>query len=84
MSMTQCKEFSMAQCARTIGPTALARGFAPLSKLGHPRRERRLHDGGIDIPQGVLGSERTLRPRGGFVRRGEARELAHQPIAQGG
>ena len=24
MSMTQCKEFSMAQWARTIGPTALA------------------------------------------------------------
>ena len=59
-------------------------GFAPLSKLGHPRRERHLHDGGIDIPQGVLGSERTLRPRGGFVRRGEARELADEPIAQGG
>ena len=47
----------------------------PLSKLGHPRRERHLHDGGIDIPQGVLGSERTLRPRGGFVSTGQFGDL---------
>jgi hypothetical protein len=59
-------------------------GFAILPKLGHPRRERRLHDGGIDIPQGVLGAERTLRPRGGFVCGADARELADEPIAQGG
>jgi hypothetical protein len=58
--------------------------LASLSKLGHPRGERDLHDGGIDIPQGVLGSERTLRPYGGFVRRGEAREFANEPIPQGG
>jgi hypothetical protein len=57
---------------------------ATLPEVGQPRREGRLHDGSIDIPQGVLGSERTLCPRGGFVRRGEARELADEPIAQGG
>jgi hypothetical protein len=55
-----------------------------MPKLGHPRRKRRLHDDGVDVPQGVLGCERTLRPRGGFVRRGEARKLADEPIAQRG
>jgi hypothetical protein len=44
-------------------------GLAPLPKLSHPRCERHLHDGGIDIPQGVLGSERPLRPHGGLFRR---------------
>jgi hypothetical protein len=58
--------------------------FATLSKLGYARRERRLHDGGIDIPQSVLGAQRTLRPRGGIFRGGEAGKLADEPIAQCG
>jgi hypothetical protein len=56
--------------------------FATLSKFGHPRGERRLHNGGMDVPQGVLGVKGTLRPCGGFIRGGEARKLADQPIAQ--
>jgi hypothetical protein len=55
-----------------------------LPKLGHPRRERRLDDGSIDIPQGVLGSECTLRLRGGLFRRGEAAELPQESVAQDG
>jgi hypothetical protein len=58
--------------------------FAALSKLGHPRGEGGLQDGGIDVPQSVLGSQRTLRPHGGIFRGGEARKLADEPIAQRG
>ena len=58
--------------------------LAILPKLGHPGREGRLHDGGVDIPQSVLGSKGTLRPAGGLVRRGEATEFAQEPVTQGG
>jgi hypothetical protein len=55
-----------------------------VGKLCHPGRERRLHDSGVDIPQGILGAKRTLRPSSGFVLRGKATEFGQEPVAQRG
>jgi hypothetical protein len=55
-----------------------------LPKLGHSGREGRLHDGGVDISQGVLGPKCTLCPGSGLVRRGEAIEFTKEPVAQHG
>ena len=71
-----------AACVGSCSPASACWLVVP--KLGPPRRERRFHDRGVDISQGVLGPEGTLRPPGGFVRGGEAIEFAQKPIAQRG
>jgi hypothetical protein len=63
-------------------PRWRARGLRILPKLGHSRRQCRLHDGGIDSPRGVFGLNRMLRPSGGIFRRGETRKLADKQIVQ--
>jgi hypothetical protein len=55
-----------------------------VGKLCHPGRERRLHDSGVDIPQGILGAKGTLRPPSGLVLRGKATEFGQEPVAQRG
>jgi hypothetical protein len=54
-AMSSARPGSLGRFRRTLAGFRRRGGFAILSKLGHPRHEGRLHDGGIDIPQSVLG-----------------------------